>query len=454
MEENIISKIDHSLFPLLDPSDKLYLSDEESAKIERMLKESYVKAHHTRKISFLETRNQWRTYVGNPRKEVKRTEKSDLIDYLYKYYKSREITSSSINDVFERSQDYRQRVLNRSANTIERDRQAFYSFFTPKFLSKSIIFVSDDDIADFVNQRSKELFIKERALKDAMQILNRVFDHAMKREKIIMDNPVMRVDLQNYYQNCDTSMKSSDEKIFTVSEISDIKARIRMEIAEKDYDIIGNAMLFSIETGVRVAEIPPLRWEDVTDKGIHIHRQQRMTRIKGQPRTFEELPYTKNERKHPKDGRYYPITEEIASILKTVRSIQKDLGIVSEFIFCDRYGAWLNKETYSQRLRRMCRRIGLKITNNHAFRMSLNSNVFIPLGIPVTERAYLLGHSVETNERFYSHMRTRKVSPTSKTCSTALIAAITAIFRRKRLGTHRHAVKLSDFQTKKYRKPL
>lgn len=37
--------------------------------------------------------------------------------------------------------------------------------------------------------------------------------------------------------------------------------------------------------------------------------------------------------------------------------------------------------------------------------MSLNSNVFIPLGIPVTERARLLGHSVETNEKYYSYAR-------------------------------------------------
>ena len=42
------------------------------------------------------------------------------------------------------------------------------------------------------------------------------------------------------------------------------------------------------------------------------------------------------------------------------------------------------------------------MTNNHAFRMSLNSNVFIPLGLPATERARLLGHSVETNLRYYS----------------------------------------------------
>ena len=49
--------------------------------------------------------------------------------------------------------------------------------------------------------------------------------------------------------------------------------------------------------------------------------------------------------------------------------------------------------------------MGFQVTNNHAFRMSLNSNVFIPLGIPVTERARLLGHSVETNEKYYSYAR-------------------------------------------------
>lgn len=50
----------------------------------------------------------------------------------------------------------------------------------------------------------------------------------------------------------------------------------------------------------------------------------------------------------------------------------------------------------------MCQSLGFTVTNNHALRMALNSNVFIPLGIPVTERARMLGHSVETNLRKYS----------------------------------------------------
>ncbi|WP_175560159.1 hypothetical protein [Butyrivibrio sp. YAB3001] len=43
---------------------------------------------------------------------------------------------------------------------------------------------------------------------------------------------------------------------------------------DRSYDFIGYAMLFSIATGVRVGEIPVIRWEDITEKGVHIHRQQ------------------------------------------------------------------------------------------------------------------------------------------------------------------------------------
>ncbi|SEB02763.1 hypothetical protein SAMN02910384_03128 [Pseudobutyrivibrio sp. ACV-2] len=45
----------------------------------------------------------------------------------------------------------------------------------------------------------------------------------------------------------------------------------------------------------------------------------------------------------------------------------------------------------------------ISITNNHAFRMSLNSNVFIPNNVSLTKRAELLGHSVETKLRHYSY---------------------------------------------------
>lgn len=129
----------------------------------------------------------------------------------------------------------------------------------------------------------------------------------------------------------------------------------------KRYDFIGYAMLFSIATGVRVGEIPVLKWEDITDKGVHIHRQKRSTKVKGQKKTLEELPFTKNERRYPKDGRYFPITDEIAAILEEIRGKQSELGIKSEYIFCREDGSWFDKDIYAQRLRRLCERMGYTI---------------------------------------------------------------------------------------------
>jgi len=409
MKNKIIPISKHPLFNPEIGNDIIYLDDGEVSKVEKMIKEKYVETHHAREIPFLENKNYWRTYIGSPRKEVTRRNKNDLIDYLYTYYKKQESASLTIAEVFEHLQEYRQNSLNRSENTIERDRQVFERFFEPKFRNRECTRITDDDISAYINTRSKALSIKDRALKDSYLILRRIFDYAMKKEKIITFNPVRNVDIENYYNNCDHSEKSSDEKIYTASEIESIKRQIRKEMTGRAYDAIGYAMLFAIETGVRVAEIPPLRWSDISNKGVHIHRQQRMTCIKGKGRIFSELPYTKDERRHPHGGRYYPITDAIKDILDESRECQEKLGIVSEFIFCDEKGRWLNKETYSQRLRRMCKRMGYEITNNHAFRMSLNSNVFIPLGLPVTQRARLLGHSVEVNERKYSHSRTERL---------------------------------------------
>ncbi|MBR1860302.1 MAG: hypothetical protein IJ796_00350, partial [Lachnospiraceae bacterium] len=57
---------------------------------------------------------------------------------------------------------------------------------------------------------------------------------------------------------------------------------------------------------------------------------------------------------------------------------------------------------YEKFLYRICKSLGYSITNNHAIRMYFNSYVLIPKGIDVTNRARLLGHSVEVNLKNYS----------------------------------------------------
>ncbi|WP_373835220.1 tyrosine-type recombinase/integrase [Bacteroides heparinolyticus] len=114
------------------------------------------------------------------------------------------------------------------------------------------------------------------------------------------------------------------------------------------------------------------------------------------------MPYTKNEKGESEDGREFPLTRNIKSLLAEIRAKQDERGINSEFIFCDENGEWIKKDAYITFLRRLCQSKNFNVTNNHALRMSLNSNVLIPKGVSVADRAAMLGHSIETNLRYYS----------------------------------------------------
>ena len=73
--------------------------------------------------------------------------------------------------------------------------------------------------------------------------------------------------------------------------------------------------------------------------------------------------------------------------------------------FAKRNGNYSTTVSYYESLYKVCKKLGLNLSNNHAFRMALNSYVFIPKGIEAPDRARLLGHSVETNLRHYTFAR-------------------------------------------------
>ena len=62
------------------------------------------------------------------------------------------------------------------------------------------------------------------------------------------------------------------------------------------------------------------------------------------------------------------------------------LGIESEWVFCKENEEWITTVSYYESLYKVCKKLGLKLNNNHAFRIALNSYVYVPMGLPVTER--------------------------------------------------------------------
>ena len=94
--------------------------------------------------------------------------------------------------------------------------------------------------------------------------------------------------------------------------------------------------------------------------------------------------------------------------------LRTSVGSTSEYVFSEN-NEWIHKTSYDQFLKRLCKNLGLSITNNHAFRMSLNSNVLIKSGLDAKTRAAILGHSIATNESYYTYTRRDEIQEVGST---------------------------------------
>lgn len=383
------------------------------SKILKLKKEAVNKIHVTKngtpkKISPFGTKGLYRTIVNKNEPPIIGISEDVVYEKLFEYY-GLTLSSTKIKDIFKEALKERTITENLREDTVERyeyDYKRFFVTYSNSFPKMDVRDVTSKDLKAYTQKMVNELRPTLSAFKAYKGVLNLIFEYAY-RNGLINRNPVEEIKNSTYNKSMAPTKTKPEEKIFSPDEIELIKATVIKRFSRRrynDYFINGYAILFAIETGVRVGELCSLKWSDVKGNQIWIHSQQLHTRGKG----WGYCSYTKNERMLPPEqrkGRCFPITKKIRAILDELKAKQEKLGISSEYIFCNTDGDWIKASAYHSCLRTLCKGLfgkNCEVTNNHAFRMSLNSNVFIPKGLPVTERARLLGHSVETNENRYS----------------------------------------------------
>ena len=247
--------------------------------------------------------------------------------------------------------------------------------------------------------------VKMKAFLDYKSVLNVIFKYALYCD-YISSSPLAKFNNKAFLKECDCSKATSEEKIFSEDELESIKRKVRTYMAYARYNgyfINGYAILLSILTGMRAGELPALKWCDIHENYIHIHAQQLSNKRDG-GKEYYYADWTKDEKGVSQGGRKFPLTAEIKALLNEIRALQDGKHIHSDFVFCHENGEWIKTDAYITCLRRLLKSLGFNITNNHAFRMSLNSNVLAgKLNLPVAKRAELLGHSVETNMKYYTY---------------------------------------------------
>lgn len=378
-----------------------------TAKEKRIKKSLVSKAHTTedgkpRKIKFQESKELWQTIMPDGKRLYAKTEEG-LIDKLFDYYHLT-IQKTTIRDLFVEALDEKKRTEVLAEDTFNQYEFAYKRFISEELGKRDITTVTGVELKEYTLNLVTSSTIIKSAFHEYKGVLNLIFNYAMHNE-IITSNPVSCIDNKKYYKACEQDSSNPEDQILSEEEIELVIATVRKYMKRKRYDgyfINGFAILLSIETGMRVGELCSLKWSDVKDTYLHIHSQQLYNKRKG-GKIYYYAPWTKNEKGKSEGGRKFPLTQNIKDILGELKTIQKAKGINSEYVFCRPDGEWIKTDAYETCLRRLMESLNFNLTNNHTFRKSLNSNIFIGRhNMPATQRAKLLGHSVATNEKYYS----------------------------------------------------
>lgn len=394
----------HGIISFVDATNELNMITSKERKIkERLVQEAHVTEDSIpRKIKYLESKDLWQTIMPDKSRITAKT-KDMLIDKLFDWYHLK-IQSVTIKDLFDDALLEKKRTENVNPDTLYQNEKSYERFITEELGKRNITDITGEELKEYTQNLVHRLSITVNAFKDYKGVLNLIFDYALGHG-IISSNPVNAINNQKYLKNCKQPSSNPEDEILSEQEIELVIATVRKRMKQKRYHgyfINGYAILLSIETGMRAGELCSLKWSDIKDTVVHIHSQQLSNKRSG-GKEYYYAPWTKNEKGVSKGGRKFPMTNTIRTILNELKAVQESMGICSEYVFCHPDGEWIKTDAYETCLRRLMEHLNFTVTNNHAFRKSLNSNVFIgKLHMPVTQRAKLLGHSVATNEKYYS----------------------------------------------------
>lgn len=357
-------------------------------KIEMNERKKYLEMHKSR--IWQSTDDKWYTFVPDltkkeGRKLVKRKSKETMDDFLVKFYKEYE-EPQTIEKTYKEWIAKKLKFEEISLQTYDRYNIDFFKYFS-ECKDKEIRYVTTDFLEDFIIGNIKKYHMKAKAWSNLRTLIRGVFLFAKKKG-------YSKIDITQYIQELDISRKMFDHEqkadenvIFSKSEIQKIVTELKDSKNIKDL-----AILVAIYTGMRVGEIVALKWEDVHEDYIHIHRTQ--INFKG-----EEGKNVHEIRDFPKTEagiRDVIIVPELKDVLKRIRLVNP----FTEYVF-EKNGEPIHKHLVCSRLYVLCERYNFPKKGMHAIR-KYYATTLINAGVEEIIIISQMGHTdFSTTKRYY-----------------------------------------------------
>lgn len=168
------------------------------------------------------------------------------------------------------------------------------------------------------------------------------------------------------------------------------EAHAIIEMAWKDfhnqvkvYELAPLAVIFQLQTGMRIGEICAAQFGDVDQEYFHVQRMLR--------RDLKEVV------EHPKtecgDRNVY-FTQIANDVIAAARNRQKELGIDHEYIFSIQPGKPLLERPIADLYEKYCRKLGIEIKSSHKARKTVISP-WVDNDVNINTARQMAGHASE-----------------------------------------------------------
>lgn len=394
----------------------LLLQTAESAdageKVLANIREQFVMAHHSRAITTVaqgKKKGRYRTYIGEPRRQIEAVSYNAIIIKLYEYYIRESLAMSTLSDGTEWLIQEMKLKNGVKESTVYRVRKTLERFSVSELMGKQLVEITEEDVYTSIRARIASI-TEVKGVAPAMSDVGAYIRHLRsifrlaESKGVVAVNPMGSIDKNDFKRSCMAKSRRAEDNVLSLADIHKLETALKKE----KNNPLAFAGRISIWSGMRGGEIPALRWNDYdTEKGyLHIHRQQLWDEDEhGKRIRLIDVEWTKNEKGIPRGGRHIPVIPELYSVLEEVKAWQVKNGIYRKdgYVVCNPDGSPVRKDGYEHHLNRLCKKLGLSVTNNHSLRKSYNGNILISrYGLDVRERSKVMGHSEEVNERFYT----------------------------------------------------
>lgn len=336
------------------------------------------------------------------RRAVKAKTLEDLKAKVYKILRGPEPTFKYVfNLTQEHKLDYIKDEEKRlsTENTIKKTDDTYKRFFSgTDFENIPVEDMTKQDVEEICLFNLRRYNLKRKGFMNLRSILRATFKYAYE-QYWMLDDLYSRIDFKKFNTMLvrDTPI---EHRAHTSKELELMREYIRKYQQDKPNYMPSYALELQMIMGLRIGEVSPLCWEDVTDEYICIRKEQIVVRANRNITTS----YSKivNHTKTWKD-RYYPRTREIDRVLSNIRSRSGSTG----YLFKDHTdtGVISNKSIY-QFYYRMCKYLGIELSKEfrkgtHSFRRNAITEVVNNSGGNFALAAELFGNSPQVAHANY-----------------------------------------------------